>query len=52
MQAFKKVSAAFHPAARRFYSTATGPALQINAARLNETLHHTCQWGAANRYGE
>ncbi|KHN94444.1 Amidase, hydantoinase/carbamoylase [Metarhizium album ARSEF 1941] len=26
--------------------------LRINAGRLHETLHHTCQWGAAHRYGE
>ncbi|KAJ2997895.1 hypothetical protein NUW58_g510 [Xylaria curta] len=26
--------------------------LKINADRLNETLHQTCQWGAAHRYGE
>ncbi|KAH6662677.1 putative beta-alanine synthase [Plectosphaerella plurivora] len=26
--------------------------LTINADRLNETLHETCKWGAANRYGD
>ncbi|KAK7218007.1 hypothetical protein V2G26_006010 [Clonostachys chloroleuca] len=26
--------------------------LKINSERLQETLHYTCQWGAANRYGE
>ncbi|KAJ6788582.1 hypothetical protein PWT90_05341 [Aphanocladium album] len=36
----------------RFYSAAAAPALRINAARLNETLHHTCQWGSAHRYGD
>ncbi|KAK1523851.1 hydantoinase/carbamoylase family amidase [Colletotrichum costaricense] len=25
--------------------------LKINADRLQETIHHTCQWGAAHRYG-
>lgn len=25
---------------------------QINGDRLNSTLHETCQWGAANRWGE
>ncbi|KAG6015384.1 hypothetical protein E4U54_003569 [Claviceps lovelessii] len=25
--------------------------IKINADRLNETLHYTCQWGAANRWG-
>ena len=28
------------------------PALKINADRLMETIHHTAQWGAANRYGK
>lgn len=37
--------------ASRRYSTAA-PALRINAARLNKTLHETCEWGAAHRYGE
>ncbi|KAH8649813.1 beta-alanine synthase [Xylariales sp. PMI_506] len=37
---------------RRLYSTGTPPAaLRINADRLMETLHHTCQWGADHRYG-
>ncbi|KAM0744298.1 hypothetical protein ACQRIT_001612 [Beauveria bassiana] len=35
----------------RRYSAAA-PKLRINADRLHETLHHTCQWGSANRYGE
>ncbi|KAK1658274.1 N-carbamoyl-L-amino acid hydrolase [Colletotrichum godetiae] len=25
--------------------------LKINSDRLQETIHHTCQWGAAHRYG-
>jgi hypothetical protein len=25
--------------------------LKINADRLHETLHQTCQWGAAHPYG-
>lgn len=36
----------------RFFSTSRLQSLKINADRLNETLHYTCQWGAANRYGE
>jgi hypothetical protein len=27
-------------------------ALKINADRLWETLHQSCEWGAAHRYGE
>ncbi|KAL7813354.1 hypothetical protein V8C26DRAFT_405677 [Trichoderma gracile] len=42
-------------AARRFYSasaiSASASSLRINADRLQETIHHTCQWGAAHRYG-
>ncbi|KAL6857352.1 hypothetical protein J3F83DRAFT_763692 [Trichoderma novae-zelandiae] len=42
-------------AAKRFYSaspiSAPASGLRINAERLQETLHHTCQWGAAHRYG-
>ncbi|RFU81161.1 hydantoinase carbamoylase family amidase [Trichoderma arundinaceum] len=42
-------------AARRFYSashvSAPASGLRINADRLQETIHHTCQWGAAHRYG-
>ncbi|KAI0409452.1 amidase [Xylaria palmicola] len=38
---------------RRLSITSNVPfRLKINADRLNETLHHTCQWGAAHRYGE
>ncbi|KAH7313759.1 putative beta-alanine synthase [Stachybotrys elegans] len=29
-----------------------GFGLRINADRLQESIHHTCQWGAAHRYGE
>ncbi|OAA66357.1 Amidase, hydantoinase/carbamoylase [Akanthomyces lecanii RCEF 1005] len=36
----------------RLYSSAAAPTLRINAARLHETLHHTCQWGFAHRYGD
>ncbi|TEA13901.1 N-carbamoyl-L-amino-acid hydrolase [Colletotrichum sidae] len=25
---------------------------KINSDRLQETIHHTCQWGAAHRYGK
>ncbi|KZL68124.1 beta-alanine hydrolase (N-carbamoyl-L-amino acid hydrolase) [Colletotrichum tofieldiae] len=37
----------------RPFSTVRGPlsGLKINADRLQETIHHTCQWGAAHRYG-
>lgn len=42
-------------ATRRFYSashiSAPASGLRINADRLQETIHHTCQWGAAHRYG-
>ncbi|KAL6874491.1 hypothetical protein HDV57DRAFT_232451 [Trichoderma longibrachiatum] len=42
-------------AGRRFYSashfSAPASGLRINADRLQETIHHTCQWGAAHRYG-
>ncbi|XHF98841.1 hypothetical protein AWENTII_002376 [Aspergillus wentii] len=33
-------------------SRARGSGLQINSDRLWETLHETCKWGAANRYGD
>ncbi|KAK1850572.1 beta-alanine [Colletotrichum chrysophilum] len=38
----------------RSYSSARASlsGLKINADRLQETLHHTCQWGAAHRYGK
>jgi len=26
--------------------------LRIDAKRLNATLHETCEWGAAHRWGE
>lgn len=32
--------------------SASASGFRINADRLAETLHHTCQWGAAHRYGE
>lgn len=32
--------------------SAPASGLRINADRLLETLHHTCQWGATHRYGE
>ncbi|KAL7916575.1 hypothetical protein GGI35DRAFT_433484 [Trichoderma velutinum] len=42
-------------ATKRFYSashiSAPASGLRINADRLLETIHHTCQWGAAHRYG-
>ncbi|XWW94526.1 hypothetical protein V2A60_002469 [Cordyceps javanica] len=51
----------FAPAAASAAASASAPTttpttantkLRINAARLHETLHHTCQWGAAHRYGD
>ncbi|KAL4893733.1 beta-alanine synthase [Aspergillus ambiguus] len=41
---------ATHLLGRRRLSTATS-GLKINASRLWETLHETCEWGAAHRYG-
>ncbi|KAL6835838.1 hypothetical protein J3E69DRAFT_319639 [Trichoderma sp. SZMC 28015] len=32
--------------------SASASGFRINADRLAETLHHTCQWGAAHRYGD
>ncbi|KAL7955606.1 hypothetical protein V8C34DRAFT_291105 [Trichoderma compactum] len=32
--------------------SAPASGFRINADRLLETLHHTCQWGAAHRYGD
>ncbi|PWY83338.1 amidase [Aspergillus heteromorphus CBS 117.55] len=43
---------------RRWASTATASSpssasgLRINSDRLLETLHRTCRWGAAHRYGD
>ncbi|PYH49458.1 M20 family metallo-hydrolase [Aspergillus saccharolyticus JOP 1030-1] len=37
---------------RRQLSSQAGSGLKINSDRLLETLHHTCQWGAAHRYGD
>ncbi|RAH69747.1 M20 family metallo-hydrolase [Aspergillus aculeatinus CBS 121060] len=37
---------------RRQLSSHAGSGLKINSDRLLETLHHTCQWGAAHRYGD
>ncbi|PYI09581.1 beta-alanine synthase [Aspergillus sclerotiicarbonarius CBS 121057] len=39
-------------ALRRSLSTTSGSRLKINSDRLLETLHSTCEWGAAHRYGE
>ncbi|KAL4411060.1 hydantoinase/carbamoylase family amidase [Colletotrichum abscissum] len=38
----------------RSLSTARGSlsGLKINTDRLQESIHHTCQWGAAHRYGK
>ncbi|KAI1390815.1 amidase [Hypoxylon trugodes] len=42
------------PRRARWLSTTSKPlsGLKINADRLQETLHYTCQWGAAHRYGD
>ncbi|KEY70132.1 hypothetical protein S7711_03368 [Stachybotrys chartarum IBT 7711] len=40
------------PRALTTTSRAGSPGLRINSARLQETIHHTCQWGAAHRYGD
>ncbi len=37
------------PAAARCY---TAGSLKINADRMMKTLHETCEWGAAHRYGD
>lgn len=35
----------------RTLTTAASTSLRINSDRLQETLHETCKWGAANPYG-
>jgi hydantoinase/carbamoylase family amidase len=36
----------------RQYSSSAGPSgFKINADRLQESIHNTCKWGAAHRYG-
>ncbi|KAG6005663.1 hypothetical protein E4U21_007779 [Claviceps maximensis] len=35
----------------RFFSSKAFQRIKINADRLHETLHYTCQWGTANRWG-
>ena len=42
------VSASLHHQVRHY----TPGSLRINASRLNETIHDTCQWGTGQRYGE
>jgi hypothetical protein len=54
MYGTKGVTRALHSNARQF-STATrlqASGLKINSDRLWNTLHETCEWGAAHRYGE
>ncbi|CAG8202457.1 unnamed protein product [Penicillium salamii] len=38
--------------ARRFSTISASSGLKINSERLWNTLHQTCEWGAAHRYGE
>ncbi|KAG7286519.1 hypothetical protein NEMBOFW57_008830 [Staphylotrichum longicolle] len=40
------------PALRHSLSTASGSGVRINSGRLLETLHQTCEWGSAHRYGD
>ncbi|EIN04103.1 amidase hydantoinase/carbamoylase [Punctularia strigosozonata HHB-11173 SS5] len=35
----------------RFLSAAAGNAVSVNADRLNRTIHETCRWGEAHRFG-
>ncbi|KAI5919384.1 hydantoinase/carbamoylase family amidase [Camillea tinctor] len=52
---FRLTSRLSTPTQARAISTASNGAssgLKINAARLVDTIHHTCQWGAAHRYGD
>ncbi|CAG8376535.1 unnamed protein product [Penicillium salamii] len=37
---------------RRFSTISASSGLKINSERLWNTLHQTCEWGAAHRYGE
>lgn len=56
MHAVKSGTRAMRLNATRAFSSAprfqAPPALSINSDRLWETLHKTCEWGQAHRYGE
>ncbi|KAH1402953.1 hypothetical protein KXW28_001774 [Aspergillus fumigatus] len=53
IQCFRRANYRFLRRTSRGLSTACqGSGLKINANRLWETLHETCQWGAAHRHGE
>ncbi|GIJ99570.1 hypothetical protein Aspvir_001704 [Aspergillus viridinutans] len=53
MQSFRRTSHHFlRHASRRLSTACQGSGLKVNANRLWETLHETCQWGAAHRHGE
>ncbi|KAM0327652.1 hypothetical protein ACHAQA_005945 [Verticillium albo-atrum] len=51
--AMRATLARLPPVGSRYFSSTSHAAsrLKINADRLNKTLHHTCQWGAAHPYG-
>lgn len=51
----RRATCALQSSPARAFSTASRlqtSGLKINAQRLWETLHETCEWGAANRHGE
>lgn len=56
MHCAKRVTHSLHLSAARAFSTSSRlqsiSNLSINADRLWETLHETCEWGAAHRFGE
>ncbi|KAJ5679297.1 hypothetical protein N7462_007541 [Penicillium macrosclerotiorum] len=57
MHGTPKVTRALGYSAKRTFSTSprfqsSSPRLNINSNRLWETLHRTCEWGSAHRYGE
>ncbi|KAF7136714.1 hypothetical protein CNMCM5793_006032 [Aspergillus hiratsukae] len=53
MQSFSRINHHFlRHTSRRLSTASQGSGLKINASRLWETLHETCQWGAAHPYGE
>lgn len=54
MYATRGVTSALFRSSRQFSTTRLQAlsGLQINAERLWKTIHETCEWGAAHRYGE
>lgn len=56
MHCAKRVTHSLRLSAARAFSTSSRlqamSSLSINADRLWETLHETCEWGAAHRHGE